>query len=148
MPITIPGLIFDRKDHESKVYIVGNDGPVINIVLNKGEIAIFKKIIFIHSGVNINHRFIENAANEPKYCMKPSKQCIAEFQINPHCDCIFFIHSGGLILQSCQVTLKPLPKNMKSKVCAIYSMPNTLLNLNNCEFIGNETNHDSAVICI
>jgi hypothetical protein len=27
-------------------------------------------------------------------------------------------------------------------------MPGTLLNLNNCEFIGNETNHDSAVICI
>lgn len=79
VPLTIPGLIFMRKDHEANVYIVGNDGPVINIVLHKGEIAIFKKIIFIHSGVNINHRFIENAANEPKYCMKPSKQCIAEF---------------------------------------------------------------------
>lgn len=78
-PITVPGLIFDRKDHEHKVYVVGNDGPVINIVLNEGETVIFKKIIFLHSGVNILHRFIENAANEPKYCVKPSKQCVAEF---------------------------------------------------------------------
>lgn len=73
VPISIPGLIFDRKDNENKVYIVGNDGPVINVVLNEGETVIFKKIIFLHSGVNILHRFIENAANDPKYCKKPSK---------------------------------------------------------------------------
>lgn len=78
-PITIPGLIFDRKDHEHKVYIVGNDGPVCNVVLNQGDYVVFKKIIFLHSGVNILHRFIENAANEPKYKVNPSKQCVAEF---------------------------------------------------------------------
>lgn len=66
-PITIPGLIFDRKDHESKVYIVGNDGPVCNVVLGEEQLVIFKKIIFLHSGVNILHRFIENAYNDPKY---------------------------------------------------------------------------------
>ena len=78
-PITIPGLIFDRKDHEKKVYIYGNDGPVINVVLEEGLFVIFKRIIFLHSGVNILHRFIENAANEPKYKMNPSKKCVAEF---------------------------------------------------------------------
>ena len=78
-PITVPGLIFDRKDHEHKVYIVGNDGPVCNVVLAQDDYIIFKKIIFLHSGVNILHRFIENAANEPKYKMNPSKQCVAEF---------------------------------------------------------------------
>jgi hypothetical protein len=66
-PITIPGLIFAPKDHEKKVYIYGNDGPVCNVVLKEGETVIFKKITFLHSGVNILHRFIENAANEPKY---------------------------------------------------------------------------------
>ena len=66
-PITTPGLIFDRKDHEKKVYIYGNDGPVVNVVLKEGETVMFKRIIFLHSGVNILHRFIENAANEPKY---------------------------------------------------------------------------------
>ena len=59
-----------------------------------------------------------------------------------------FIHRGGVVLQSCEITLKSLPKNMKSKVCAIICMPRTLLNLNNCQFNGNETNHDSAIICI
>lgn len=109
---------------------------------------IFKKIIFLHSGVNILHRFIENAANDPKYKQNPSKQCVAEFQINPHADCIFFIHSGGLVLQSCEITFKSLPKNMKSKVSMIIAMPNTLLNMNGCSCFGNETNHDSAVVAI
>lgn len=36
VPIETPGLIFDRKDHENKVYIVGNDGPVVNVVLAPG----------------------------------------------------------------------------------------------------------------
>jgi hypothetical protein len=148
VPITTPGLIFDRKDHEKKVYIVGNDGPVVNIVLGQGEFVLFKKIIFLHSGVNILHRFIENAANEPKYTQKPSKKCVAEFQINPHSDCIIFLHSGGAVLQSCTVNLKSLPKNMKSKVSAVIAMPRTLVNLNGCQFNGNETNHDAAVMAI
>lgn len=36
VPITTPGLIFDRKDHEKPVYIIGNDGPVVNVVLSPG----------------------------------------------------------------------------------------------------------------
>ena len=47
--------------------------------MKEGETVIFKKITFLHSGVNILHRFIENAANEPKYKQIPSKQCLAEF---------------------------------------------------------------------
>jgi O-acetylhomoserine/O-acetylserine sulfhydrylase-like pyridoxal-dependent enzyme len=73
VPITTAGLIFDAKDHEKKVYIIGNEGPVVNIVLHPGEYVIFKRITFLHSGVNILARFIENAANDPKYCDKPSK---------------------------------------------------------------------------
>jgi hypothetical protein len=51
-------------------------------------------------------------------------------------------------MQSCNITLKSMPKNMKSKVCCIICMPHTLLNLNTCVFQGNETNHDAAVIAI
>ena len=118
------------------------------MVLHPGELVTFKKIVFLHSGVNIFHRFIENAANEPKYQQKPSKQCVSEFLINPHSDCILFLHSGGCIMQTCVVNLKSLPQNMKSKIPAIVAMPRTLINLNGCEMNGNETNHDSALVAI
>jgi hypothetical protein len=66
-PIFIPGLIFEKKDAEKPVYIVGSDGPVVNIVLNSGETVMFKKITFMHTGVMIASKFIENAPNEPEY---------------------------------------------------------------------------------
>jgi hypothetical protein len=80
--------------------------------------------------------------------MKPSKKCIAEFLINPHSECLLFIHSGGAILHSCHLNLKSMPKNMKSKIASVIAMPRTLLNLNSCKFNGNDTNHDSGVISI
>jgi len=41
----------------------------------------FKRVIFMHSGVNMMSRFKENAPNEPKYTMKPTKKTILEFEI-------------------------------------------------------------------
>jgi hypothetical protein len=94
VPIVIPGLIFDKKDAEKEVYIVGNDGPVLNIVMLSGQTVLFRKIHFMHTGVNINSRFIENAPNEPKYQIKASKKCIGEFYIHPGVDTIIIVHSG------------------------------------------------------
>lgn len=37
---------------------------------------------------------------------------------------------------------------MKSKVAAVIAMPRTLINISNCQFNGNETNHDSAVVAV
>jgi len=64
-PIFVPGLVFEKKDPEKPVYIVGSDGPVVNVVLNSGEFVMFKKIIFMHTGVMVANKFIENAPNEP-----------------------------------------------------------------------------------
>jgi len=33
-PIEKPGLVIERKDIDKEVYIVGNEGPVVNVVLN------------------------------------------------------------------------------------------------------------------
>jgi len=66
-PIFVAGLVFEKKDPEKLVYIVGSDGAVVNVVLNAGEFVMFKKIIFLHTGVMISSKFIENAPNEPVY---------------------------------------------------------------------------------
>jgi hypothetical protein len=147
-PILKKGLIFEQKDQDKKVYIIGNEGPVINVVLNPGDTVIFKKIIFMHSGNNMMVRFKENAPNEPKYVMKPCKKSLAEFEIQPMCDTIAFVHQGGLIMKDCVLNMRSLPKNLKSKLSCVIAMPETEINFNNCEFLGNETNHDCGIISL
>lgn len=112
-PIYIPGLIFEKKDAEKPVYIVGSDGPVVNVVLNSGESVMFKKITFMHTGVMIASKFIENAPNEPEYQKKASKKCVAEFCLNVNSDAVVFVHSGGCALHYCTINMKSMPKNMK-----------------------------------
>lgn len=58
----------------------------------------FKKITFLHTGVMIANKFIENAPNEPNYQSKASKKCVAEFCLNANVDCAIFVHSGGCAL--------------------------------------------------
>lgn len=122
-PILIPGLIFEKKDAEKPVYIVGSDGPVVNVVLNVGESVMFKKIIFMHTGLMIASKFIENAHNEPIYCEKASKKCVGEFCLSSSSDCVVLVHSGGCMLQHCTVNMKSMPKNMKQKITSIAVMP-------------------------
>jgi hypothetical protein len=37
---------------------------------------------------------------------------------------------------------------MKSKIAAVIAMPRTLVNISNCDFNGNGTNHDSAIVAV
>lgn len=145
-PILKKGLIFEQMDQDKKVYIIGNEGPVVNVVLNAGESVVFKKIIFMHSGNNMMSRFKENAPNEPKYIMKPCKKSIAEFEIQPQSDTILFVHSGSLIMKDCVLSMRSLPKHLKTKLSSVIAMPETVINFNNCEFQGNETNHDCGIL--
>lgn len=82
------------------------------------------------------------------YCVNPSPKALKEFEINPHLDCIFWVQSGGLMLRNCTATFKSHPKHLKSKLPMIVALPSTFLNLTGCTFIGNETNHNSAVIAV
>lgn len=89
--ITVPGLIFMKKDNEKKVYVIGNEGPVVTVKLFDEQYVVFKDIIFMHSGANIWSKFKENAPNDPKYCPKPCPRAIREFEINPKMDTVFWI---------------------------------------------------------
>ena len=147
-PIFVAGLVFEKKDPEKPVYIVGSDGPVVNVVLNSGEFVMFKKLIFLHTGVMIANKFIENAPNEPIYQTKASKKCVAEFCLNASVDSVIFVHSGGCALHYCTINMKSMPKNMKSKITSVAVMPRSALNCNNCTFLGNETNHDAGIVAV
>jgi len=63
-------------------------------------------------------------------------------------DTIFWIHSGGVLLRNCTLTLKSHPKHLKSKIPAIVCMPSTFCNLTGCTLKGNETNFNAGVISI
>ena len=91
-------------------------------------------------------RFKENAPNEPKYIMKACKKQIAEFEIQPKCDCVCFVYTGTLIMKDCIISMRSLPKHLKSKLASVIAMPDSVVNFNNCEFQGNETNHDAGII--
>ncbi len=146
--ITKPGLIFERLDNNKEVYIVGNKGPCVNVVLAPDEVVVFKKIIVMHSGLMMETLFKENSSQEPKYRNKADKRAIQEFEIHPKVDCLFFIHSGRLNLKDCTLTFKSLPKKLKSKLTMIIARPGAALNMSNCDCTGNEHNHDAAIMLI
>ena len=63
-PITKPGLIIEKRDKDDKVYIIGNEGPVIKVDLASGDFinyVTFKNLILPHSGASITYKFKENA---------------------------------------------------------------------------------------
>lgn len=43
--------------------IIGNYNAVINIKLKKGQIVVFKRIIFAHSGMKLNEKLKEAQQN-------------------------------------------------------------------------------------
>jgi hypothetical protein len=61
--ITKPGLTIEQKDKEGQVIIIGNEGSVVNIKLQKGELIVFKRIIFAHSGMKLTEKFKEAQQN-------------------------------------------------------------------------------------
>lgn len=50
------------------------------------------------------------------------------------------VQRGGLIMRNCLISLRSLPKNIRPKVPCLVAMPNTRVNLVNCEFMGNDYN--------
>jgi len=58
-PITKHGITIEQRDKDSKVIIIGNTGPVINVTLPKGKLINFKRIIFAHSGIKLSEKFKE-----------------------------------------------------------------------------------------
>ena len=80
-PITKPGLIIEKKDKDKDVFIVGCNGAVVNIELQENHFVVFKKIVFLHTGLNLNLKFKESAPNQPKYSMNPNTQTLREFDI-------------------------------------------------------------------
>ena len=142
------GLIFERRDMDKKVFIIGNDGPVISIYLDQDDYVVFKKITFMHTGANVSSKFKEAAPQEPKYSKKAKSAAITEFEVTPKQDCLFFVHSGGVMLRDCVLTLKSMPKKLKSKYPCIVTLPKTFINMTSCQLYGNDANHTSACIFI
>lgn len=65
-PISKRGLTIEQRDKDTKVIIIGSTGPVINVMLEKGTLVNFKRIIFAHSGLKLQEKFIE-AQQDVKY---------------------------------------------------------------------------------
>lgn len=61
---------------------------------------------------------------------------------------ILLIKSGGMIVRSCLLSLRSLPKSVRFKVPAVVSMANTKVNLVNCEFMGNDYNFTAGCVFI
>lgn len=109
-PIDKPGLIIEKRDKQSQVYIIGNDGPVIRIRLLENEFVVFKRITLAHSGINMQAKFKEAAPQEPKYKQLPSLKGIKEFEIQDNHDCVVFLEEGGAMFRHCNITMKSMPK--------------------------------------
>lgn len=105
-PLTKPGLVIQKKDIDSEVYIVANHGAVLSVQLGASDFVVFKDVTICHSGMSLPAKFKENAPNDPKYTMDGSAKAIREFEINEHSDCCVMVHSGGILLRNCTLTLK------------------------------------------
>ncbi len=63
-------------------------------------------------------------------------------------DTVVMVAKGGVILRTCLLSLKSLPKNLKSKIPLLVSMPNTKVNIVNCELRGNDHNMTAGALFI
>ena len=57
--ITKPGLTIEQRDKDTQVIIIGSQGAVVNVLLEKGQLVNFKRIIFAHSGLKLQEKFVE-----------------------------------------------------------------------------------------
>lgn len=130
------------------MYIVANHGAVLNVQLGASDFIVFKDVTICHSGMSLPAKFKENAPNDPKYCMEGSAKAIREFEINEHSDCCVMVHSGGVLLRNCTLTLKSHQNNLKSRLPAIVALPRTFINLTSCKVLGHDQNHNGGCILI
>jgi hypothetical protein len=68
-PITKPGIIIDKKDKVKDVFIIGGSGPVIDVQLDENHFVVIKKVVIMHTGVNMGFKFKEAAPGKPKYAL-------------------------------------------------------------------------------
>jgi hypothetical protein len=80
-PITKPGIIIDKKDKVKDVFIIGGKGPVIDVQLEENHFVVIKKIVLMHTGVNLGFKFKEAAPGKPKYSQNMNTQTLREFEI-------------------------------------------------------------------
>jgi hypothetical protein len=116
-------------------------------MLEKGTLVNFKRIIFAHSGLKLQEKFIE-AQQDVKYRQKACTKGLQEFNISRSMDTVICVNSGGVILRECVLSLKSIPNKLNQKFTSLVSFPSTSVNLIGCEFIGNETDHTAGVISI
>lgn len=57
------GLKIERKDKDKPVYLLGNEGPVLNIKLEESQHIVLKDIQIAHTGINIQTKFIQSLVN-------------------------------------------------------------------------------------
>ena len=75
-------------------------------------------------------------------------KCLTEFEINKEMESVVMVANGGLILRDCLLTLRGMPKNIKTKVPCLVTFPKTKINLVNCEFMGNDANMTAGALFI
>lgn len=61
---------------------------------------------------------------------------------------VILVKRGGLILRNCLISLRSLPKNLSSKIPCFVALPNSKVNIVNCEFMGNDNNLTSGCLLI
>ena len=148
--ITKPGLKIEPRDKDKPVYIIGNEGPVITVDLKENEFVVIKKILIAHSGINIaTKQGKDQLFLDPNLMQrKANVRCLEEFDIQKDMKTVIMVQRGGLILRNCLLSLRSLPKNMRIKIPIIVAMPNTRVNIVNCEFMGNDYNLTAGCLFI
>jgi hypothetical protein len=51
-------------------------------------------------------------------------------------------------MRNCLISLRSLPKNLSQKIPSFVALPNTKVNLINCEFMGNDNNLTTGCIFV
>lgn len=145
--ITKPNLTIEQKDKEGQVIIIGNTGAVINVKLKKGELVVFKRIIFAHSGIKLTEK-MQEAMTTVEYRPHACVKSLEEFDISRDMDCVVCINSGGVILRECTISLNTIPNTLKQKFVAVVAFPQTSFNFIGSDFIGNEKDQTSGILSI
>lgn len=58
------------------------------------------------------------------------------------------VQGGGLIMRNCLLSLRSLPKHMLIKIPCLVSLRKTMINLVDCEFVGNDYNMTTGCIIL
>eukprot|EP00347_Sterkiella_histriomuscorum_P010714 403375204 len=125
--ITKPGIKIEPRDKDKPVYLLGNDGPVIRVDLKEKEhFVVIKKILLAHSGINIVAKFnqvqAQSQLSEETMARKANVKYLSEYDIQKDMNTVIMVQRVAL--------------------------PNSRVNIVNCEFMGNDNNLTSGCLFI